>query len=111
MLSRVILTALAATPLMLIGQAIGKYIWWRLVGINKPMIETMTRLDINPIRLAANNCTINPFHYDLYHMGQDFSKGTMIMYANHDNEPGEFMILVNKRTGDRMRIRFPEKWQ
>lgn len=55
--------------------------------------------------------TIDIMAHDVFHMGQDFSKGTFLLFANHTTEPGKYLILVNKRTGEQVRVDFPENWQ
>jgi hypothetical protein len=54
---------------------------------------------------------INPFHHDAYHMGMSFSKNVLIMMANHDTESAKYMILINTKTGERVKLLFPEDWQ
>ena len=83
----------------------------KLEAVSKVTLQDMTPLAVSPTARRDEDGCINPFLYDDYHMGLDFSKGTMIMMANHPSENGEYMILVNKRTGERKRILFPENWQ
>lgn len=72
-------------------------------GLQMRVMDSMPR--------AKPNQVINPFHFDFYHMGQNFSKHVMIMMANHDTEPAKYMILINVKTGERVRIDFPKSWQ
>ena len=44
----------------------------------------------------------NPFNHDLYHMGTEIGKNVIVMYANHPGEQCDYLIVVNRETGERM---------
>ena len=46
----------------------------------------------------------SPFLQDVYHMGQRMGKDHYIMFGNHDTEDLKYMILVDTRTGNRVKI-------
>lgn len=46
----------------------------------------------------------NPFNYDAYHMGMQMGKNHYIMFPNHGNEDLKYFILVDTRTGNRVKI-------
>lgn len=47
----------------------------------------------------------NPFNYDQYHMGQQLGKDHYIMFPSHPTEDLKYFILVDTRTGNRVKIR------
>jgi hypothetical protein len=79
------------------------------------MNATVTLSTIPPLPvpdyLRDENGRFNPFALDSILMGMDFSLNVMIMMQNHPSEKATYMILVNKTTGERVRIEFPESWQ
>ena len=50
----------------------------------------------------------NPFEHDRFHMGTNLGDNVLIMHPNHPDKEAEYLIVVNKRTGKRIRIYFPE---
>lgn len=48
------------------------------------------------------NC--NPYHYDSYHMGLDVGIDLVMMLENHASEKMDYFILVNTRTGERVKV-------
>ena len=48
----------------------------------------------------------NPFSHDLYHMGVEIGKNVIVMYANHPGEQCDYLIVVNRETGERMQVNF-----
>lgn len=46
----------------------------------------------------------NPFHYDLFHMGQYIGDDLCIMYANHNLN--DYVIIVHIPTGKRSKLVF-----
>jgi hypothetical protein len=48
--------------------------------------------------------TFNPFHYDLFNMGKQFSKDIYFMCRHHDSENYQSGYFVNVRTGERQRL-------
>ena len=48
----------------------------------------------------------NPFLHDFYHMGTGIGNNIVIMYDCADDEQCDYLILVNKNTGERQRIVF-----
>ena len=47
----------------------------------------------------------NPFNHDLYHMGQQLGKDHYVMFPNHPTEDLKYFILVDTRTGNRVKVR------
>jgi hypothetical protein len=78
---------------------------------NKCEITKYDKLEIPSDAPRDKEGNINPFHYDAYHMGEDFSRTVMLMFPNHKPEKTEYLILVNKKTGERAWIEFPKSWQ
>ncbi len=50
----------------------------------------------------------NPFVHDHYHMGTTLGSNVLVMHENHKNAPAQYLIIVHKPTGQRLRIIFPE---
>lgn len=48
----------------------------------------------------------NPFNHDLFNMGTKMGKDLMIMHANHDTEDCKYIVLINTKTGERVKIEF-----
>lgn len=50
----------------------------------------------------------NPFHHDAFHMGTTLVRGWMVMHTGFDRKENPldltYVILVNTRTGQRIRI-------
>ena len=46
----------------------------------------------------------NPFHHDLYNMGQSMGTNLMVMFGNHSKDPCGYLILINTETGRRIKI-------
>jgi hypothetical protein len=44
----------------------------------------------------------NPFWHDLYHMGADVTKDIMAMFD--ELEGNRYLIIVNKKTGERIKL-------
>lgn len=78
--------------------------------MNKPTITEIAPLNFSNLQPNKDG-SYNPFQADHYHMGAKFSKTVELMFANHPEESGKYLLLVNKKTGERMRIDFPENWQ
>jgi hypothetical protein len=51
----------------------------------------------------------NPFHHDLFNMGQQIGKDLMLMFSNHSDEECKYLILVNTKTGERTKIVIEEE--
>jgi hypothetical protein len=49
----------------------------------------------------------NPFNHDLYNMGQSMGTNVVIMYGNGRENPMGYLIVVDKTTGERLKITFP----
>lgn len=50
----------------------------------------------------------NPFHHDFYNMGTNIGTNVTVMMGNHDNEECRYLIIVDRKTGKRLRITFEE---
>ena len=49
---------------------------------------------------------VNPFCFDAYNMGTSIGKNVVIMYDKHPNQVAEYLIIVHKPTGKRIRVTF-----
>jgi hypothetical protein len=47
---------------------------------------------------------VNPFHYEHYLMGHYIGKNVIIMMSKFENENHDFIIVIDKTTGKRIRI-------
>lgn len=45
-----------------------------------------------------------PFIHDLYHMGIQMGRNHYIMFPNHKDEDLKYFILVDTRTGSRVKV-------
>jgi hypothetical protein len=52
----------------------------------------------------VENGKCNPFHYDLFNMGQPIAKDYILMFPMHGDQEFQFLILVNTLTGERWKI-------
>lgn len=59
---------------------------------------------ISPLVPNQDNTPLNPYHQDLSNMGQQLTKGIMLMYPMHGTEDFRFIILVDQITGERWQI-------
>jgi hypothetical protein len=48
----------------------------------------------------------NPFNHDTYHMGVRIGSNVMAMMSKFTDEEQSYIILVNIKTGERIRIDF-----
>lgn len=51
----------------------------------------------------------NPFDEDEYNMGVKIGKNCFVMYSNPPSETCNYVIIVNRTTGERMRIALTEE--
>ncbi len=63
---------------------------------------------INTAELSAFPANENPYHHDAYHMGQDMGTNVTIMYPNHAHQECKYLIIINKKTGERMKVLFDD---
>lgn len=56
----------------------------------------------------APDGTCHPYWHDMFHMGQPVAKGWEMMFPMHQHEEMKYLIFVNKKTGERVRITFEE---
>ena len=50
----------------------------------------------------------NPFCHDHYHMGTMLGSNVLVMHENHADKPAQYLIIIHKPTGQRLRILLPE---
>ena len=50
----------------------------------------------------------NPFNHDLYHQGTNIGTNVAIMYANNSKERCDYLVIVDKETGERYQISFEQ---
>jgi hypothetical protein len=46
----------------------------------------------------------NPFNHDFFNMGTPIGTNVMIMYGATEKEEAKYIIVVNLKTGERLRI-------
>lgn len=63
------------------------------------MLHSLRTVEIDSI--PANS---NPFHHDAYHMAKQIGSNCMIMLSNHDDEQCKYFIVINTKTGERMKV-------
>jgi hypothetical protein len=51
----------------------------------------------------------NPYHHDAFHMGIGIGINVEVMFPNHATDRCPYLIVVNKETGERIRVVFDEK--
>lgn len=61
----------------------------------------LTKLDSFPLN-PKGRC--NPFCHDLFHMGTDVGNNLVVMYSKHTDKPCEYVIIVDKNTGERYKV-------
>jgi hypothetical protein len=69
--------------------------------LKKGVVADATQLENNPPES-------NPYHHDVYNMGQDQGLDLHMMFGNHASEPCRYLIFIQKSTGKRFKIE-PEK--
>lgn len=48
----------------------------------------------------------NPFLHDFAHMGSTLGRNVSVMYINFPEDPMEYLIVINTKTGERIRVSF-----
>ena len=71
----------------------------------KMSIEYLKPFAMNEEELNTDG-TLNPFHQDLSNMGTRLASNVVVMHQNHDHEHADWLILVNTKTGERIKINF-----
>ncbi len=67
----------------------------------KPMVAD------NSVHKDENGC-INPFNQDVYNMGEYVGKNVCIMYPCFENQECHYIIVIDRRTGERKKIQFSD---
>lgn len=89
---------------------VARLVAWRKAKKQRFLLPTVHHLE--PIPPESN-----PFHYDAYNMGTPLVRGWIVMHSGYDSEdqpfPMTYLILVNTRTGQRIRIDMSKvtKWE
>jgi hypothetical protein len=60
--------------------------------------------DLEPIPPGSN-----PFVFDLHNMGEQIGNGLMLMFGNHPGEPCKYLILVDIKSGERVRLQIEQE--
>ena len=68
-------------------------------------IEHVKPFEMNEDELMHDG-TLNPFHQDISNMGTRLGSNVMIMHSNFDSKPAEWLVVVDTKTGERIRITF-----
>lgn len=61
---------------------------------------------VEPMEPLDFSISSNPFHHDLFHMGTDVNEILLIMFGSSF----DYIILVNKKTGERIKLKFTGNW-
>lgn len=74
-------------------------------------IKTMDVVEMMP--LDANDelkhgGVINPYCQDCYHMGTRIGHNVEVMFEGFDTDTQKYIIVVNKKSGERVMITFKE---
>ena len=69
-----------------------------------PLTPSITAKVLEPIPAGDN-----PFRHDLSNMGSTIGTNITVMFHNHQDQRGEYLIVVNTETGERVRLVFAEK--
>lgn len=64
---------------------------------------------MNIEKLPSFRKEANPFRSDNYHIGTPIGKNIVIMHPNFPKEYCKYIIIVNKKTGERVKINFDEQ--
>ena len=70
-------------------------------------IEDLEPMTTNPEDLNQDGF-INPFHQDLTSMGTQIGKNVTVLHMNFPSEVAESIVIVNTKTGERIRITLNE---
>jgi hypothetical protein len=46
----------------------------------------------------------NPFEHDAYNMGTSIGSNFCVMFDKHPSARADYLIVINKETGERLRI-------
>ena len=57
-------------------------------------------------KLEAFPPEANPFHHDWFQMGQYHASNVAVMFATFDHEKAAHIDVINRETGERVRIHF-----
>lgn len=68
------------------------------------MIKTESLPKIQPY--LGEEESINPLKHDAYRMGQDVGANVMLMLENFDFEHCSYFIIVDRKTGERLKVMF-----
>lgn len=60
------------------------------------------KVEVKEMTSFPENC--NPYNHDAFHMGRSIGKDLLMMHANHPSEEMNYFILVNTKTGKRVKI-------
>lgn len=58
--------------------------------------------------LSAFPANANPYHHDAFHMGKCIGSNAHIMLPNHDSEYCPYIIVINTKTGERLKVLFDD---
>lgn len=60
-------------------------------------------------KLESFPANSNPYHHDIYNMGQDLGENLHMMFGNHATEKCKYIILIDTKTGERTRINIEQE--
>jgi len=64
---------------------------------------------IEVLRLDSFPANSDPFSHDAYHMGVKVAENVMVLHPSFSHQSTDYIIVVNTKTGERLRIAFATK--
>lgn len=61
-------------------------------------------MKIKQVKLVSFPENANPYVQDIYNMGTPFGKDLVLMHKHHATDECTYIILVNTRTGERVKL-------
>ncbi|MCK9556367.1 hypothetical protein M0R36_11255 [bacterium] len=66
-------------------------------------MKTLSGFNLKPLKSFPKKS--NPFLHDLDNMGTNVGNNLVVMFRSLENEEAEFLIIVNKVTGERILVK------
>jgi hypothetical protein len=60
-------------------------------------------MKVEKLESWPKNC--NPFEHDVFSMGTHIGSNITILHMNHNNEECKELVLVNLKTGERIKVK------
>jgi len=75
------------------------------------MSKTMDIIEMTALNASPEmkyDGVINPYLQDCYHMGTKIGHNVEVMFEKFENENHKYIVVVNKVSGERIKIQFKE---